>query len=66
MASDVFKPEPEMIVTKREHGYAHEKIWGNCSVGTTVEDVKQRFFGHFGGRDVKVTGTSFSCVVYTD
>ncbi len=67
MTSDVIKPEPEFVVTKREYGYAHEKIWGNCSVGTTVEDVKRHFYDpYFGGRDAVVNGTSFYCVTYTD
>jgi hypothetical protein len=67
MTSVVVKPEPEMIVTKRESGYAHEKIWGNCSVGTTVKDVIDKFYDpYFGGRDASVNGTSFYCVVHTD
>jgi hypothetical protein len=67
MTSDVVKPEPEMIITKTEVGYAHTRIWGNCSVGTTVKDVIDKFYDpYFGGRDASVNGTSFYCVVHTD
>ena len=57
----------EIEVTSSTPGYAHTKHEGRCPKGTTVEEIRKRFYDpYFGGREARVTGTYFSVIEHTD
>jgi hypothetical protein len=57
----------EITVTHQTPGYAHTRIEGRCPLGTTVQQIRDKFYhSYFGGRAASVNGTYFSVIRHDD